>query len=432
VVRSAAQEFVVRHFVARFAIALGLVSVLAVAPSPAQSLRNGPRAAATVETWVDSWAASFLPTTINGTLRTTRTFENQTLRLNVFAKLGGRMARVELTNRFTDVPLVVGAAHIAMRMQGAAIDPATDRALTFGGLATVTIPPGERCWSDPVPFVVTQHADVAISVFVQGPYRPTGFHAAGLKTSYVGTGNLTAEPSFPPAGAAGPGMSRDNGPTTDAVFLVSGLQVLAPSRARVIVAFGDSITDGAASDTDANGSWPDVLSMRLPHLADGTPVAVINMGIGSNRFVSAAQAGPTGTERFENDVLARPNVTHLILMQGINDISYEHVSAETLIAAYKAVITRAHARRIKVILATLLPIQKSVKDTPENIATQQAVNRWIRAGEGFDGVIDFEKIVQDPQNPLRIRAELTGDYVHPNTRGYRLMGEAVDLGLFGR
>jgi lysophospholipase L1-like esterase len=373
---------------------------------------------------------SYLPTTVNGTLRSSRTFENQTLRLNVFAKLGGRMARVRLTNRFTDVPLVIGAAHVAMRTHGAAIDPATDRALTFGGLATITIPAGEACWSDPVPLVVTQHADVAISIFVPGPYRPTGFHAVGLKTSYVGAGNLTAEPSWPTGDAAGQGTNRDNGPNTDQVFLVSGLQVLAPSRARVIVALGDSITDGAASATDANGSWPDVLSMRLPRLADGTPVAVINMGIGSNRFVSADRAGPTSIERLDEDVLARPNVTHLIVMEGINDISYEHVSPDTLIAAYKAAIARAHAKGIKVILATLLPIQNSVKDTPENVATQQIVNRWIRAGEGFDGVIDFEKVVQDPQNPLRIRADLTGDYVHPNTRGYRLMGDAIDLGLF--
>lgn len=420
-----------RHLIARVAIVLGLASALAVAPSPARTLRNGPRTAAAAETWVDSWAVSYLPTTVNGTLRTSRTFENQTLRLNVFAKLGGRMARVNLTNRFTDVPLVVGAAHIAMRTQGAAIDPATDQVLTFGGRATTTIPPGETCWSDPVALVVAQHADVAISIFVPGPYRPTGFHAAGLKTSYVGSGNLTAAPSFPPVGDTGQGPRPDHSPTLDSVFLVSGLQVLAPSRTRVIVALGDSITDGAASETDANGSWPDVLSMRLPHLADGTPVSVINMGIGSNRFVSAAQAGPTGTERFDDDVLARPNVTHLVIMEGINDISYEHASADTLIAAYKAAIARAHAKGIKVILATLLPIQNSVKDTPENVATQQAVNRWIRAGEGFDGVIDFETVVQDPQNPLRIRADLTGDYVHPNTRGYRLMGDAIDLGLFG-
>ncbi len=214
------------------------------------------------------------------------------------------------------------------------------------------------------------------------------------------------------------------------MFLVSGLQVLAPASTHVIVALGDSITDGAASDTDANGSWPDVLSKRLPTLSDGTPVAVINMGIGSNRFVSADRAGPTGTQRFDDDVLARPNVTHVIILEGINDISYEQVEPKVLIDAYKAAIAKAHAAGIKVLMATLLPIQNSVKDTPANLAAQQAVNKWIRAGEGFDGVIDFEAVVQDPQNPLRIRANLTGDFVHPNTQGYRLMGDSIDLKLF--
>src|SRR5205814_1767195 len=133
--------------------------------------------------------------------------------------------------------------------------------------------------------------------------------------------------------------------------------------------------------------------------------------------------------RFDDDVLARPNVTHLIVMEGINDISYEQVKPEVLIEAYKGVIAKAHAKGIKVFGATLLPIQNSRKDTAENIATQQAVNRWIRESGAYDAVLDFEKVVQDPQSPLRIGANLTGDYVHPNTQGYRLMAESIDLKL---
>jgi lysophospholipase L1-like esterase len=407
------------------------IALLAGPPALAQRGDTVPAAApARAATWIDAWAVSFLPTTVNGTLQSSRTFENQTLRLNVFATLGGTQARVKFTNKFTAVPLVIGGAHIALRTSGAAIDPATDRALTFTGRPNVTIPPGEELWSDPVPLVVRQHADVAISAFIPDSYRPSGFHRTGLKTSYVGTGDLTAAASFPVGAAPEARGGREDGGTTDQVFLVSGLQVLASASTHVIVALGDSITDGAASDTDANGSWPDVLSKRLPKLSDGTPVAVINMGIGSNRFVSADRAGPTGTQRFDADVLARPNVTHLIIMEGINDISYEQVAPEVLIDAYKAAIARAHAAGIKVLIATLLPIQNSVKDTPANLAAQQAVNRWIRAGEGFDGVIDFEAVVRDPQNPLRIRANLTGDFVHPNTQGYRLMGESIDLKLF--
>jgi lysophospholipase L1-like esterase len=423
----------VRLQTAGLAAILVVASLLAVVAPPTLAQRGGTPPASTpagANTWVDAWAVSFLPTTVNGTLQSTRTFENQTLRLNVFVKLGGTQARVKFTNRFTSVPLAIGGAHVALRTSGAAIDPVTDRALTFSGQAKVTIPAGGELWSDPVPLAVKEHTDVAISVFIPNSYRPTGFHRTGLKTSYIGPGDLTAAPSFPAGAAPAAGGEPGSGQTTDQVFLVSGLQVLAPASTRVIVTLGDSITDGAASDTDANGSWPDVLSRRLPRLSDGTPVAVINMGIGSNRFVSADRAGPTGTQRLDEDVLARPNVTHLIILEGINDISYEQATPEALIDAYQAAIARAHAVGIKVFMATLLPIQNSVKDTPANLATQQAVNKWIRAGRGFDGVIDFEKVVQDPQNPLRIRADLTGDFVHPNTRGYRLMGDAIDLKLF--
>jgi lysophospholipase L1-like esterase len=411
-----------------FAVAIALL-----AEPPALAQRGDTKPAAVpgeASKWIDAWAVSFLPTTVNGTLQSSRTFESQTLRLNVFTKIGGTQARVKFTNKFTAVPLVIGGAHIALRTSGSAVDPASDRALTFKGQARVTIPPGEELWSDPVPLVVKGHTDLAISVFIPDSYRPTGFHRTGLKTSYVGAGDLTAAASFPAGAALDARGGRGDSWTTDQVFLVSGLQVLAFASTHVIVTLGDSITDGAASDTDANGSWPDVLSKRLPKLSDGTPVAVINMGIGSNRFVSADRAGPTGTQRFDDDVLARPNVTHLIILEGINDISYEQVKPEVLIDAYKAAIAKAHAVGIKVLMATLLPIQNSVKDTPANLAAQQAVNTWIRAGEGFDGVIDFEAVVRDPQNPLRIRANLTRDFVHPNTQGYRLMGDSIDLKLF--
>jgi lysophospholipase L1-like esterase len=412
-------------------VALVLLAAVTAPACRAQTGASMPATApASATKWIDAWAVSYLPTTVNGAVQSTRTFNNQTLRLNVFAKLGGTQARVKLTNRFTTVPLVIGAAHIARRTSGAAIDPATDHALTFKGETKVTIPPGEELWSDPVALEIPQHADVAISMFVLDSYQPTGFHPTGLKTSYIGDGDMTAAATLAASGAPGGGRGRGNGRTIDQVFLVSGLQVMAPANTHVIVTIGDSITDGAASMTDANGSWPDILSKRLPKLAEGTPVAVINMGIGSNRFVTADRAGPTGTMRFEEDVLARPNVTHVIILEGINDISYEQVKPEALIDAYKAAIAKAHAKGIKVIMATLLPIQNSTKDTPANLATQQAVNKWIRAGEGFEGVIDFEKVMQDPVNPLRIRANLTGDFVHPNTQGYKLMGESIDLKLF--
>ena len=373
--------------------------------------------------WVDAWAVSYLPTTVNGSPQSVPVFSNQTLRLNMFLKLGGAALRVKLSNRFSTKPLVVGGAHVALRQgtRGAEIVPKTDRVLTFDGAKTLQLEPGRELWSDPVELAVKQHADLSVSLFLPESTTPEAFHPTGLKTQYVAAGDHCGDSTVV---SAGPG-SR-----TTMYYFVSDVQVMASAKSQVIVAFGDSITDGAASANDVNGSWPDVLSKRLPALHDGTPVSVINMGIGSNRLLTSDAAGPAGLKRLEDDVLSRPNVSHLILMEGINDISYEQVPAEKLIAAYEEVIDKAHAKGIKVFGATLLPIQNSRKDTPANEATRQAVNKWISEARRFDAVLDFEKVVQDPQNPLRIRKELTGDYVHPNTEGYRLMAESVSLDLF--
>ena len=398
--------------------------------------------------WIDAWATSFLPTLRNGALDAVPTFSNQTLRLVVFSKLAGTQARVRFTNKFQTTPLKIGAAHVALRAgtRGGAITSDTDRALTFDGKPSVTIAPGEELWSDPVKLDVPQHADVAISVFLPDEdYKPTAIHQTGLKTSYLSApGDHTGEATMPAPtisgrgqGAVGPGggggrwrgMGGDG--TTNLVYFVNDLQVMAPANTKVIVAFGDSITDGAVSQNDGNAAWPEMLSKRLPKLPDGTPVSVINMGIGSNRIVASDQAGPAGVKRFADDVLARPNVTHIIVLEGVNDISYEHETPEHLIAAYQDLITRAHAKGIKVYGSPILPIQNSNKDTPANEATRQAVNKWIKTSKAFDAVIDFEHAVQDPANPLRIRSNLTGgDYVHPNTAGYKAMADAIDLKLF--
>ena len=373
--------------------------------------------------WVDAWAASYLSTTVNGAQQAVPTFHNQTLRLNMFIKLGGTALRVKLTNRFSTRPLVIGSAHVALRRSasGSDIVPETDHVLTFDGARTLKLEPGKEIWSDPVDLAVKQHEDLTVSLFLPEETTPEAFHPVGLKTQYLAAGDHCADATLVSAGP----VSR-----TTMYFFVSDVQVLAPAKSRVIVAFGDSITDGAASANDVNDAWPDVLSKRLPALPDGTPVSVINMGIGSNRLLTSDAAGPAGVKRLEEDVLSRPNVSHLILLEGINDISYEQVPAEKLIAVYEQVIDKAHAKGIKVFGATLLPIQNSRKDTPANEATRQTVNKWIREARRFDAVLDFEKVVQNPENLFRIRKDLTGDYVHPNTEGYRLMAESVPLELF--
>jgi lysophospholipase L1-like esterase len=371
--------------------------------------------------WIDAWAVSYIPSTINGTPQAVPTFIGQTLRLNMFLRLGGTAVRVKLSNRFSTQPLKIGNAHVALRRTGSEIVAETDRVLTFNGAKSLKLEPGQEIWSDPVELTVKQHQDLTISLFLPESTKPEAFHPTGLKTQYITAGDHCGDATFPSAGA----NSR-----TTMYFFVADVQVMAPAQSKVIVALGDSITDGAVAAVDANAAWPDVLSKRLPKLEDGTPVCVINMGIGSNRLLTSDAAGPAGIKRLDDDVLSRPNVSHLILLEGINDISYEQVPPERLIAAYEQVIAKAHAKGIKVFGATLLPIQNSRKDTPANEATRQAANKWVRESGRFDAVLDFEKVVQDPQNPLCIRKDLTTDYVHPNTEGYRLMGEAINLKLF--
>ncbi len=377
------------------------------------------------QTWVDAWGASFLSTTVNGALQTAVTVNNQTLRLNVFAKLGGNKVRVKLTNAFATNTLHVGAAHAALQASGGSIKTGSDRALTFAGATSVALAAGAEVWSDPVDLVVAQHSTVAISVFVPDKFLPTTFHPTGLHTSYLSkTGNYTASTTLPaPSGGA---------TTTTQVVIVAGLQVMAPSTSKVVVAFGDSITDGACATNNANATWPDVLSNRLPALASGAPAAVINMGIGSNRLVASDSAGPSGVHRFAADVLARPNVGWVIVLEGINDISYHQAAAATITNAYDQLIAYAHGAGIKVYGATLLPIGNSTKYTIANEATRQSVNAWIRTSGHFDAVVDFEAIVMDPSfNPTRIKSNLTCDYVHPNTAGYAALGNAIPLSLFG-
>ena len=408
-----------------FGGAAALALLLINSPSSAAQVpRPSPvAAAAATDGWVDSWGASFLSTTVNGAVKAVPVLNNQTLRLNAFSKLGGTQVRVKVTNKFATNSLTIGAAHVALRSSNNSIQSATDRTLTFGGQAGITLAASAEAWSDPVTLTVPQHVTVAVSIYVPGNFKATTYHATGLHTSYLSrAGNYTASTTLPLA-------TYSN--TTTEVLMVSGIQVWAPATSKVAVTLGDSITDGACATNNGNDTWPDVLSNRLPVLASGSPFSVINMGIGSNRLVAADLAGPSAVHRFADDVLARPNVQYVIVMEGINDISYEHASASTLTDAYASLIAQAHAAGLKIYGATLLPIGNSTKYTVANEATRQAVNAWIRQPGHFDAVLDYEAVVKDPvTNPLRIKSNLTCDYVHPNAAGYVAMGNSIPLSLF--
>lgn len=348
---------------------------------------------------------------------------NQTLRTIVWTTLGGSQVRVKFTNRFGTSSLVISAAHAALQQSGGTITAGSDRALTFGGNASITIPAGQEAWSDPVTLTVGQHVNLAVSTYFASTFTPKTFHPTGLKTSYVSSaGNFVASATMPvPSGSATK--------TTTQVLFVSEVQVLSATPPVVIVALGDSITDGACSNTDTNGSWPDKLSARFSALPNGTPVSVVNAGIGSNRFEASDGAGLSGIHRLP-DVLAMPNVKWVVMFEGINDISYEHATSSAITAAYQTAIDQAHAAGAKVAGVPLLPIAHSTKDVGNNEQTREAVNTWIRTSGAYDAIIDFDPVMADPAEPLSMKSSLTCDHVHPNQAGYAAMANSIDLSIF--
>jgi len=396
------------------------VFLFALAASPASG-----------QMWVPAWSGRG---PISTTITTNRTFTDpvptligRTLRVMAHLTTGGTQVRVRLSQRFAQSALSVRSAHVAIRSGGSGIAAGTDRALTFGGSSSVTIAAGADVWSDPVALTVGAGQDLAISIYVPGRFVPTAEGGRGqVKTSYHSAGNQVAAASLP-----FPSITRQ-------VFIAYEAQVLSAGPAAVIATLGDSITEGACSSVDANGDWPDLLAVRLPALPDGTSVAVVNAGIGSGRFVASDGAGLRGLSRLD-DLLALPGIRWVTILMGVNDISYEHISAAALEDAYGQAIAKAHAVGVKVIGIPILPFGRSTKDVGDNKSIAQDVNAWIRAHDlryatdepGFDAVLDLEDIVKDPASPdWSLAPGLTCDGVHPNQTGYSAIANAIPLDIF--
>jgi len=351
---------------------------------------------------------------------------NQTVRLIAHTTIGGTRARVQLSNAYGTEPLTVGAAHIALRAKGSAIVPESDRALTFSGNPSISIPPGAPVVSDSLDFPVPRNGDLVISLFIAGDATAPTIHLTGLHTTYISkSGDFTKAAEIADA------------TTTQTWYWISSVDVLAPADAGAIVAFGDSITDGATSTPDTDRSWPSQFAERLAANQATQNVAIVNHGISGNRLL-ADGAGISALARFDRDVIAQPGVKWLIVLEGINDIGWAQmtggpaVSANDLIAAHKQMIERAHMHGIKAIGATLLPYGGATYYSEKGEATRQALNNWIRTSGVYDAVVDFDAKLRDPQNPSQLNpAYFINDHLHPNDAGYRLMAETIDLAIFG-
>jgi lysophospholipase L1-like esterase len=333
---------------------------------------------------------------------------------------------VVLSNAFGSAPLEIGAAHVALRERDAMVKASSVKPLTFGGKTTGRILPGATMVSDAVELTVPSVSDLVVDLFLPGELgtgpSPVTTHNGASQTNYLsGTGNHSGEPAMTVERTAG------------AWFLLARVEVASGSGSGAVVTFGDSITDGARSTLDTNSRWPDYLARRLA-ARKGKTLGVLNAGISGNQVLGDG-AGVSALARFDRDVLMQTGVTHVIVMEGINDIgiarSNPTPSADDLIAGHRQLIARAHARGLKVYGATLTPFEGAAYWSAEGEAKRQALNQWIRTSGEYDGVIDFDQVTRDPAAPTKfLPAYDSGDHLHPGDAGYKAMGEAVDLKLF--
>jgi lysophospholipase L1-like esterase len=388
------------------------------------------QAAPASQRWVTAWGTS-------QSGLGTDAVSNTTVRMIARVTVSGEAVRIRVDNTFGTSPLVIGKAFVGHRIQGAAVAAGSNRPISFNKSATVTIPAGGSVTSDRVAMNVFAQQDLAVSLHVPGNGVRPSQHGGAQVTSYLaanGAGDMAAEENAKPFTG-----------TTTSMFWLKAIDVSSSFATGSIVAFGDSITDGTCSTVDAHDRWEDLLAVRLALDADGrgntgAHESVVNEGIGGNTItrenLQPPPDSPPGLERFERDVLTHSGVTHVILFMGTNDIRRGAPAAQ-VIAGMQELARRAKARGLKTIGVTIIPRHNRPPE-PNNTGWDQAktqirheVNQWIRTKGPFDGLIDFDKVVQDPNNvDLILPAFNCGDGIHPSPRGYYEMGRSVRLRLF--
>lgn len=386
---------------------------------------------ATEPHWIGTWGASPFGFQAFGPAAAPAPFVDQTLRQKLRISVGGDQVRVRFSNELGTAPLVIGGATLALATGDSSIDTASMKALTFGGATSITIPPGAPALSDAVDMNVADLTELAVSIYLPEEAPPATLHMG--RSTYVATGDATQAASLDGAEL-----------TTNHVFL-TGVYVRTTDDAAVVVTLGDSITDGAASTPHTYSSWPDQFAARVSTGSSGRRIAVVNHGISGNQVLRDG-AGTSALTRFDRDVLSTPGLTHIVLLEGINDIGTggfafpgtnaapppERTAAE-LIAGYQQLIARAHANGVKIFGATLTPFEGTFAGyySPAKDEVRIELNNWIRTSGAFDGVIDFEAATQDATNPRIMKAEYdSGDHLHPGDAGYKAMADSIDPALF--
>ncbi|WP_290608591.1 SGNH/GDSL hydrolase family protein [Janthinobacterium sp.] len=393
-------------------------------------------AAAPAPAWLASWTASpqavwdagfLFPSNVPAVLH------GHTVRQVARISVGGPRVRIVLSNAYGKVPLHVGAATVALADGASAIRPGSLRTLTFAGQPAATAAPGAPLVSDPVDLSVPDLARLTVSVHLPQSSPVSTFHWDGRETAWIAPGEQTRAARIDAAQA---GVQ-----TTTARLLLSAIEVEATPAAQAVAILGDSITDGASASLGMDARWPDFLAARLAPQG----VAVLNAGISGGRLLSDGM-GEKALARFGRDVLDQPGVRAVIVLIGINDISWPGTAfapraprptLEELTNGYARLVAQARRRGVRVIGATLTPFAGALPGTPlddyyqpEKDALRQQLNAWIRASGSFDAVLDFDAWARDPAHPQRLLpAYDSGDHLHPGDAGNRALAEKIDLSL---
>ena len=373
--------------------------------------------------WVGTWSTA--PQLVEpGNMPPSPGLTNNSLRQVVRVSIGGDTLRLKFSNEFSESPVTMKSVQIATSTGGSAIDVSTNKELKFNGSPAVILNAGASVTSDPIAFKLTPRMDVAITIcYGQTSMTVTG-HPGSRTTSYILAGNETIRTDF--TGAV----------TTDHWYNINTIDVLAPSTAACVAILGNSITDGRGSTTNMQNRWPDVFSESLLKNSGTQQVGVLNLGIGGNCVLSGG-LGPTGVTRYERDILNQSGIRWAIIFEGVNDIggvrsaSAATSTANNLIAAYKQMIAKAHAKNIRIYGATILPFKGNGYYNEYSELCRNTVNKWIRTKGNYDEYIDFDKVMQNPQDPTKLLLPAyQNDGLHPDASGYKIMGESVDLNLF--
>ncbi|MFB8175176.1 SGNH/GDSL hydrolase family protein [Streptomyces sp. NPDC055966] len=383
-------------------------------------------APASTGTWVGSWATA----PVGGEPGTeTEGLAGHSVRNVVHANTGGTSARITLSNLYGQSPLTLTHASVALSAGNgtAAADPASMRRLTFNGATGVVVPPGDQITSDAVRLAVPHDSDVLVTTYSPTPSGPVTYHPHARQISYVATGDHTEDATGTPYTAQTPYWRY-----------VTALDVLSNEADGTVVAFGDSITDGITSTTDADHRWPDLLSDRLrTALESGGRLprySIVNEGISANQVLASGLGRPpenqSGLDRFARDALSRPNTKVVVIDLGVNDILRNPGLADPdrIVAGLRTLVAQAHAHGLKVVGATLMPFRGHRGCTGTREAVRQQINAQIRTGTVYDAVVDFDKALRDPYDPRRLRPDYdSGDHLHPSDRGFARMAEVFDL-----